>query len=128
MINEEIIRKFNREKILKLVAAILIDSIGYLSYLIPGLGEVADAFWGSISAILIFILFKKNIKVAFAGAVFGGVEEITPGLDFIPTATLLWVVVYVKGKEKALMNYMENRSKEYEIINKYQKKIEKNND
>jgi len=128
MTNEEILRKFNREKTWKLAAAVLIDFIGYLTYVIPGLGEVADAFWGPISAILIFILFKKNKKVAFVGAVVGGVEEIAPGFDFIPTATMLWVVVYVKGKEKVLTNYMENRNKEYEIINKYQMKIEKNND
>jgi len=124
MTNEEVLRKFNQDKILKLVAALFIDLIGYISYLIPGIAEITDVFWAPISAILIFALFKKSWKVALGGAVVGGLEELSTGLDFIPTATFVWVVVYVKDKEKTLKGYVENKKREEEIISNFQKKIE----
>ncbi len=124
MTTEEILRKFNQDKILKLVAALFIDLIGCTSYLIPGIAEITDFFWGPISAILIFALFKKSWKVALGGAVVGGLEELSTGFDFIPTATLVWVALYVKDKEKTLLGYLENKKREEEIISNFQKKID----
>lgn len=73
---------------------------------------------------MIFALFKKSWKVALGGAVVGGLEELSTGFDFIPTATLVWVALYVKDKEKTLLGYLENKKREEEIISNFQKKID----
>lgn len=72
--------------IAKLFASLLIDAIGFATYAVPVLGEAGDAVWAPISGFLIFLLYG-NIWLAGAGFV----EELMPGLDFIPTATLAWV-------------------------------------
>jgi hypothetical protein len=74
-----------REK-LTLVIALLIDFIGIISYLIPTFGELFDAFWAPLSAILVFLLFGR--KWGWAGFTF--VEELFPFTDVIPSATIAW--------------------------------------
>jgi len=70
---------------LKLLVCILIDFIGVASFAAPGLGEATDLGWAPISAFLVNYLFGNGIFTALAF-----VEEISPGLDFIPTATIAW--------------------------------------
>jgi len=70
---------------LKLLVCILIDFIGVASFAAPGLGEATDFGWAPISAFLVNYLFGNGIFTALAL-----VEEISPGLDFIPTATIAW--------------------------------------
>ena len=81
----------------------LIDAIGFATYAVPVLGEAGDAVWAPISGFLIFLLYG-NIWLAGAGytlpssscsyltltlaPIFSFLEELMPGLDFIPTATL----------------------------------------
>ncbi|CAM9772755.1 unnamed protein product [Discosporangium mesarthrocarpum] len=55
------------------------------SYAIPALGEVSDFGWAPVSAALIWYLYGNGI---IAGVAF--VEEILPGLDVVPTATIAW--------------------------------------
>ena len=69
----------------KLIVSILIDLIGMSTYLLPVAGEGADVGWAPVSAALIFWLYGSGI---FAAA--GFAEEILPGLDFVPTATIAW--------------------------------------
>ncbi|CAN0086910.1 unnamed protein product [Pylaiella littoralis] len=69
----------------KLAISILIDLIGMSSYALPGLGETTDLGWAPISSAMIFYLYGNSI---FAGLAF--VEEILPGFDIIPTATIAW--------------------------------------
>ena len=59
--------------------------IGMSTYLLPVAGEGADVGWAPVSAALIFWLYGSGI---FAAA--GFAEEILPGLDFVPTATIAW--------------------------------------
>ena len=73
-----------------LVFCLLMDLIGYATYLIPGLGEFADIIWAPISGIIFFITFG-GWKGAFGG-VFNFIEEILPGTDFIPSFTIMWVL------------------------------------
>ena len=68
----------------KLIVSILIDLIGMSSYLLPVAGEGADVGWAPVTAGLIFWLYGSGI---FAAA--GFAEEILPGLDFVPTATIV---------------------------------------
>lgn len=69
----------------KLIGSIAIDLVGMGTYAIPGIGEVADTIWAPISGVLIYLMYKN------AGlAAVGFVEEILPGTDIIPTATIAW--------------------------------------
>ena len=61
------------------------------SYILPMIGEAEDIAWAPISAIIFYLLFGKK-KFAFLGAFFSFLEEISPGLDFIPTFTLAWFI------------------------------------
>ena len=65
------------------------DLIGYATYAVPFFGELGDIFWAPVSAIIYFKTFG-GWKGAFGG-VFNFVEEILPGLDFIPTFTITWL-------------------------------------
>ena len=71
------------------------DFLGYATYSIPIIGELADIIWAPISAMIFFMMFR-GWKGAFGG-MFNFVEEILPGLDFIPTFTLTWVWHYFSG-------------------------------
>ncbi len=82
----------------KLIIGILLDVIGYVSFLIPGVGEFSDIVWAPISAWLMTKLYKgKPGKVA---AVINFVEEALPGVDVVPTFTLMWLYTYVFNKKK----------------------------
>lgn len=72
-----------------LFICILLDMIGYASYSIPVLGELGDLVWAPISGLIFFKLFG-GWKGA-AGGIFNFIEELVPGLDFIPSFTIMWV-------------------------------------
>ncbi len=82
----------------KLALSILFDAVGYVSFLIPGIGEFTDIVWAPASAFLMTKLYKgKSGKIAAAVSF---IEEAMPGLDIIPTFTLMWLYTYVfKTKE-----------------------------
>ena len=64
------------------------DAIGLLTYSIPFLGEFGDIVWAPISGIVFFLTFG-GAKGAM-GAIFNFAEELLPGLDFIPTFTIMY--------------------------------------
>lgn len=83
-----------------LLCSLLLDGIGMLSYFFPGFGEITDVVWAPLSAYLMTKLYKgKEGKVA---GVISFVEEAIPGIDFIPTFSLMWIYTFVitgKGKK-----------------------------
>jgi hypothetical protein len=82
----------------KLALGILFDAIGYVSFLIPGIGEFTDIAWAPLSGWLMTKLYKgKAGKIA---GVVTFVEEALPGFDVIPTFTLMWIYTYVLSKQK----------------------------
>ncbi len=85
----------NASKHKKLALSILFDAFGYLSFVIPFL----DIGWAPLSAYLMTKLYKgRSGKIA--GAI-SFIEEAMPGLDIIPTFTLMWIYSYVlKSKTK----------------------------
>ncbi|MDE1206562.1 hypothetical protein [Tenacibaculum larymnensis] len=84
----------NKEKkYQKLALSLLFDAIGYVSYLIPGLGELSDIVWAPASAYIMTKMYKGN-KGKVAGAI-AFIEEAMPGLDVVPTFTLMWLYTYV---------------------------------
>lgn len=81
-----------------LLASILFDSIGMLSFVIPFIGEFTDVLWAPVSA---FILLKmyKGTEGKVAGAI-SFIEEIgILGTDIVPTFTLTWIYKYLIQKE-----------------------------
>jgi hypothetical protein len=72
-----------------LLFCVVMDLIGYATYAVPVLGEFGDLLWAPISALIFFRTFG-GWKGAFGG-IFNFIEEILPGLDFIPTFTLTWL-------------------------------------
>lgn len=83
-----------------LVACLLMDFIGYASYAVPFFGEFLDVLWAPVSAILFWKMF--GFRKGFFGGVFSFAEELMPGLDFIPTFTINWVLLYFKKNKEAL--------------------------
>ena len=71
-----------------LLFCLVMDAVGYASYALPFLGEFADIIWAPVSALIFFRTFG-GWKGAF-GSVFNFAEELLPGLDFIPSFTIMW--------------------------------------
>lgn len=86
-------------KYLILLFSLLLDGIGMLSYFFPGFGETTDVVWAPLSAYLMTKLYEgKEGKVA---GIISFVEEAIPGIDFIPTFSLMWIYTFViTGKKK----------------------------
>lgn len=70
-----------------LVLCLILDLIGMLSYAIPVLGEFLDILWAPIYGLIIQVMFGDGIYTSIA--IF---EEIFPGLDIIPSATIFWLI------------------------------------
>ena len=85
--------KSDSSKLPPLWLCILLDLIGMLSYVVPGMGELIDAVWAPISAFLFSRLFG-GIK----GTILVFLEEILPFTDIIPTFT----ITYFIRKNKAI--------------------------
>ncbi len=81
------------------VLGLIFDGIGMSSLLIPGLGDFLDVFWAPLAAWLMTRMYKG--KMGQAAGIVTFVEEILPGLDVIPTFTLMWIYTYLlSGKAK----------------------------
>lgn len=82
-----------------LVLGLLFDGIGMLSFAVPFIGDFSDVIWAPLAGWLMTRLYKG--KVGQAAGVFTFIEEIIPGLDVIPTFTIMWIYTYVlKGFKK----------------------------
>ncbi|MDP2717364.1 MAG: hypothetical protein Q8P02_01335 [Candidatus Micrarchaeota archaeon] len=67
----------------KLAASLGIDALGMLT---AGAGDLLDLAWAPMSALLVFGLYRRS---GYSFLAFG--EEILPGFDVIPTATIAWL-------------------------------------
>lgn len=83
-----------------LLLCLLFDYAGYATYAVPFFGEFLDLLWAPLSAIIFWKMF--GFKKGFLGGVFSFIEELTPGLDFIPTFTINWMLLYFKRNKEAL--------------------------
>ena len=86
----------SKNKIKHLFLSLLFDGIGMLSFAIPFLGDFSDIIWAPISAWLMIKLYKG--KIGRAAGLVSFVEEIIPGLDVIPTFTIMWFYTYIIKK------------------------------
>lgn len=69
---------------------ILLDTIGLVTYLIPGWGEWVDIGWAPISAFLFYLLYGG--KTGVIGAIINFIEESVPFADAIPMFTIGYFV------------------------------------
>ena len=88
----------NIQKSPSLLFCIIMDAIGYLSFAIPGVGEFSDVIWAPISAV-IFAKTFGGAKGVFGG-IFNFIEEIMPGMDIIPSFTIMWFLTNKVGATK----------------------------
>ena len=79
------------KKYFKLVICLVFDLIGFLSFSIPVIGEGFDFVWAPISSMVLYVLFKSNTKTIYLASL-NFFEELLPGLDFIPSFTIMWVI------------------------------------
>ncbi len=85
-------------KVRNLFLGLLFDALGMVSFIIPGIGEFADVIWAPVAGWLMTRMYKG--KAGKTAAVITFIEEILPGLDIIPTFTLMWFYTYVFSKER----------------------------
>lgn len=80
----------------KLLLSLFMDGLGLVSYAIPGFGESIDLIWAPLSSFVLVKMYKGN--VGKTGAIVNLIEELSPGLDIIPTFTLTWIYTYYTKK------------------------------
>ncbi|MCM4166200.1 hypothetical protein KCTC52924_03122 [Arenibacter antarcticus] len=84
---------FKNRKLKNLVLGLLFDAIGMISYIIPGIGEFTDIIWAPIAGWLMTRMYKG--KMGRAAGVVAFIEELVPGLDIIPSFTIMWCYTYL---------------------------------
>lgn len=88
----------NRHKWRNLIFGLLLDGIGMLSFVVPGIGEFSDVIWAPVSGWIMTRIYKG--RVGQVAGVIAFVEELLPGFDFIPSFTLMWIYTYlIKGSK-----------------------------
>ncbi|NHF60216.1 hypothetical protein FK220_012750 [Flavobacteriaceae bacterium TP-CH-4] len=91
--------KTTANKYKKLYLGLLFDGIGALSLALPFIGDFADVIWAPVAGWLMTRMYRGKAGQAAGFITF--LEEIVPGLDIIPTFTLMWLYTYVlKGAKR----------------------------
>lgn len=80
-----------------LLLGLLFDAIGMSSLLLPGLGDLLDVIWAPLAGWLMTRMYKG--KIGQAAGIITFVEELVPGLDVIPTFTIMWVYTYFFSRD-----------------------------
>jgi len=76
----------------KLITSIIIDAFGYVSYIVPGFGELLDIVVAPVTAWWIYYAYDSK-----AFAILGFTEEaMFYILDFIPSCTIAHVFSVLK--------------------------------
>ena len=84
---------------------ILYDLIGMASYFIPVVGPFLDLLWAPFAASQMTKMYPGTRGKVAGVIVF--LEELSPGLDIIPTFTLTWLYVFVWKGEKTIQQPVE---------------------
>lgn len=81
-----------------LLKGIILDAIGMLTMLLPGIGTLIDFVWAPFAASRMNKMYPgKRGRIA---AVIVFLEELIPNLDFIPTFTLMWIYTFLINPDK----------------------------
>merc|ERR1711976_849527 len=79
---------------LLLVLCILVDIIGFASYLLLVIGEFTDLWWAPMSGFFLHYMFGSAMVTSM-----GALEEFLPFTDILPTATVAWCIMYMERLE-----------------------------
>lgn len=79
-----------------LFLGLLFDGIGMLSFALPFIGNFSDVLWAPLAGWLMTRMYKGRIGQAAGVVAF--IEEIIPGLDVVPTFTIMWIYTYLIKK------------------------------
>lgn len=116
MTYEEVLVDFEQQKSKHLTMSIVIDLLGMFTYAIPLLGELGDIIYAPIYGITIFSMYRLRVASAAFGGVAGFTEEILPGTDFIPTASVMWAYQYYFRRESTLKKFAKQKMKDQQVI------------
>lgn len=83
-----------------LIIGLILDGLGIItsSWIVPLFGDFADVIWAPLSAWIMTKMYKGNAGKIAGAATF--IEELLPGIDVIPSFTLMWLYTYVIAKHK----------------------------
>jgi hypothetical protein len=79
-------------------SGLLYDVIGMSTMFIPFVGPFIDLLWAPFAAKKMSEMYDGTEGKIASVIVF--IEELLPGLDFIPTFTLMWLYTFVWKKQK----------------------------
>lgn len=77
-----------------LLVCILVDFIGFMSYVLFMIGEVTDIWWAPMFGFFLQYMFCSRVITSL-----GVLEELLPFTDFLPTATLAWCITHLQVLE-----------------------------
>lgn len=99
--------RYRREKWAKLALCVALDIVGNITYFLPALGEAGDLPLAPLTSAALGLIFWRNGKGAsVGGGLFNLFEEIMPMTDFLPSATLTWLWVYIKKREETYNSFL----------------------
>lgn len=79
---------------------LVMDILGCAFVMIPFVGPFIEMLFAPISALIYYRTFG-GAKGIFGG-VFNFIEELIPGIDFIPTFTITWFIQYANRKKQTV--------------------------
>ncbi|UPQ78672.1 hypothetical protein M0M57_13725 [Flavobacterium azooxidireducens] len=97
MTKEVAVQSVKDTKSRDLALSLIFDGIGMMSYLVPFFGALSDVIWAPIAGLIMLRMYKGTVGAVSGVLVF--IEELMPGLDFIPTFTITWIYKYIIKKE-----------------------------
>ncbi|WP_035336879.1 hypothetical protein [Dokdonia sp. PRO95] len=91
-----------------LIFGLIIDVLGIVtsSWVLPVLGDMSDVVWAPLSAYLMTRMYKGT--AGKVGGVITFIEEVVPGLDIIPSFTLMWLYTFI-FKDSAIGKTIEKK-------------------
>ncbi|NNK76048.1 MAG: hypothetical protein HKP42_08290 [Maribacter sp.] len=90
--------KNKNKKYQTLLLGLVFDGIGMLSFAVPFIGDFSDIIWAPLAGWLMTRLYKG--KIGKAAGVFTFIEEIMPGLDVVPSFTIMWIYTHILKSSK----------------------------
>lgn len=91
-----------------LFKGILFDLVGMVSYLFPVVGPFLDLIWAPFAASQMTKMYPGT-KGKVAGVIVF-LEELSPGIDIIPTFTLTWLYVFIFKENNAPTESIETEA------------------
>ncbi|RZN82674.1 MAG: hypothetical protein EVB11_07440 [Winogradskyella sp.] len=85
------------KKYSKLLLSLFLDAMGYISFIIPGIGEFSDIIWAPLAGFIMTKLYKG--KTGRIAGVIAFLEEAFPFSDVVPTFTVMWFYTYILNKK-----------------------------